>query len=117
MFMEATDRRKHVRYPSNLAVEVQAENDGAGFEATLADICLGGCYVCTVSPPPPGTGLVLKIKLLQSEITLAGRSVTCNPGNGMGVEFLEPASKGGASLKELVAMVENAAREGGNRQL
>ncbi|HYL92193.1 MAG TPA: PilZ domain-containing protein [Alphaproteobacteria bacterium] len=117
MFTEAADRRKHVRYPSSLAVEVHTESDGEGFEATLADICLGGCYVCTVSPPPPGTGLVLKIRLRQSEITLAGRSVTCNPGNGMGVEFLEPGSSSGASLKELVAMVETAASEGGNRQL
>lgn len=83
--MDFIERRRHPRHRCEVVVEVQAGSADEPIQAKLADICLGGCYVAMLSPFPVGTTVVLMFRL--GEIVIAGRTVTCVPGSGMGVEF------------------------------
>jgi len=82
-----TEKRQHVRYAYDAGVEMRTENSGGGYWGTLADICLGGCYINTFSPLPTGTSVVLLIKTSEAEINANGTIVSSHPGVGMGIEF------------------------------
>ena len=86
--MSTIERRKYVRCECELKVEVRFAGQSEALEATVADICLGGCYISTISPPPAGTAVLLSFDASADGATIAGRTVTCMPGSGMGVEFI-----------------------------
>ena len=101
--MSATERRKYVRRQCELTVEVRFSGQDETLLATVADICLGGCYISTVSPPPAGTVVLLCFTGFGEGATLAGKTVTCMPGSGMGIEFT--ASLDAASAEQLKALI------------
>ena len=111
--MTLVERRKHPRFPCDLSVEIKPEDQTIAFPGTLADICLGGCFVSTVSPLPAGTAVVLVFQpdAAPGAVTrVAGRTVTSVPGNGMGIEFT--GSEDGAiivQIKALIAELESEA--------
>lgn len=97
------DKRKWPRYTCDLGVEVRVAQAKTGYWGTIADICLGGCYINTFSPLPTGTPVVLRIKSKNLEVTMQGTTVTFHPGVGMGVQFavsLSPEDEG--HLKSLI---------------
>jgi hypothetical protein len=102
--MSATERRKYPRRECELTVEVRFSGQGESMLATVADICLGGCYISTLSPPPAGTVVLLCFNGAGERVTFAGRTVTCMPGSGMGIEFT--ASIDGGSAEHLKALIE-----------
>jgi hypothetical protein len=108
---QAQERRKHPRYSCDLGVEVRVSDAGAGYWGTLADICLGGCYVSTFSPLPVGTDVVLVLKSPNLEISMSGTVVTAHPGVGMGVQFVGVPAEGQAHLKSLLEELANAASQ------
>lgn len=81
------ERRRYPRYTCDVGVEVRVAEAKTGYWGTLADICLGGCYVNTFSPLPAGTPVVLLIKANNAEFDVTGKTVTFHPGVGMGIEF------------------------------
>jgi hypothetical protein len=85
--MDFIERRRHPRHRCEVVVEVQTASADEPIQAKLADICLGGCYVAMLAPFPVGTTVVLMFRRSAGEIVIAGRTVTCVPGSGMGVEF------------------------------
>jgi len=98
---EAT--RKHPRYNCDLGVEVRVGDAKTGYWGTLADICLGGCYVNTFSPLPAGTPVVLLVRTPSADVSITGKTVTFHPGVGMGIEFSGFVSAADeANLKTLV---------------
>jgi hypothetical protein len=102
--MSATERRRHVRRECELTVEVRFSGQLEAMHAIVADICLGGCFISTVSPPPAGTTVLLCFADAGEGATIAGKTVTCIPGNGMGIEFT--ASVDAASAELLKALIE-----------
>lgn len=102
--MSATERRKYVRRECELTVEVRFSGQLDAMQATVADICLGGCFISTVSPPPAGTTVLLCFGAAGEGATVAGKTVTCIPGNGMGIEFT--ASADAASAEQLKSLIE-----------
>ena len=97
------DKRKYPRYTCDLGVEVRVADAKTGYWGTVADICLGGCYINTFSPLPLGTSVVLLIRTKNLQITILGTTVTFHPGIGMGVQFagsLNPENE--AHLKNLI---------------
>lgn len=106
------EQRKHPRYSCNLGVEVRVADSTTGYWGTLADICLGGCYVSTFSPLPLETAVVLVVKSKNLEISIAGRVVTFHPGVGMGIQFAGPISANGEKgLKSLLEELALAASQ------
>lgn len=101
--MSATERRKYARRQCELTVEVRFSGQDETLLATVADICIGGCYISTVSPPPAGTMVLLCFTALGEGATFAGKTVTCMPGSGMGIEFT--ASLDAASAEQLKALI------------
>ena len=85
--MSAIERRKYVRRVCEVTVQVRFSGQEEILEATVADICLGGCFVSTISPPPEGTTVLLCFNGDGPSAAIAGRTVTCMPGSGMGIEF------------------------------
>ncbi len=111
--MDFIERRKHVRYRYEVSVEVRVANEPEGHRGTLADICLGGCYVSLVSPLPAGTAVQLSFQVQEAATVLAGRTVTSMPGSGMGIEFTGPNdSESAGRLQSLIDLLENKAKEG-----
>ncbi|HEY6248398.1 MAG TPA: PilZ domain-containing protein [Candidatus Angelobacter sp.] len=81
------EKRKHPRYTCDLGVEVRVAGGKSGYWGTIADICLGGCYVSSFSPLPLGTPVVLVIRTKNLEVMMHGTTVTFHPGVGMGIQF------------------------------
>lgn len=101
--VQYAEKRKHPRYTCDLGVEVRIAEAKSGYWGTVADICLGGCYINTFSPLPVGTPVVLVIRTKNLEITMHGKTVTFHPGVGMGIQFagaLSPEEDG--HLKSLI---------------
>src|SRR5271154_289448 len=119
--MTLVERRKYLRFPCDLAVEVRPEDQTVAYPGKLADICLGGCFVSTVSPLPAGTAVVLffhpenggiggveNLPENDGATLVAGRTVTSLPGSGMGIEFTGASDAIIATqLKALIAQLEN----------
>jgi len=96
-------QRKHPRYVCDLGIEVRVGDAKTGYWGTIADICLGGCYMNTFSPLPPGTPVVVLIKSDTAAIDIKGQTVTFHPGLGMGIEFLGFVNPDGeGQLKQLI---------------
>lgn len=107
---QSEEKRRHPRYSCDLGVEVRVADAKTGYWGTLADICLGGCYVSTFSPLPVGTPVVVALKNKNLEINISGQVVTSHPGVGMGVQFAGFANPAGeASLKNLLEELANSA--------
>lgn len=96
-------KRKYPRYTCDLGVEVRVALAKSGYWGTIADICLGGCYINTFSPLPIGTIVVLVIRTKNLEVTMHGTTVTFHPGVGMGIQFASSLSPEEEShLKSLI---------------
>jgi PilZ domain len=105
--MTLTERRKHARRSCELIVEVRYSGQSEAFEAVVADICLGGCYVSTISPLPAGTTVLLCFLVEGGGAAIAGRTVTCMPGSGMGIEFTGSMDANSANqLKSLIDRID-----------
>lgn len=106
------EQRKHPRYSCNVGVEVRVADSKTGYWGTLADICLGGCYVSTFSPLPLETPVVLVVKSKNLEISIAGKVVTFHPGVGMGIQFAGSMTADGENeLKSLLEALAHAASQ------
>jgi hypothetical protein len=105
--MDFIERRRHPRYRCEVVVEVQAASENELCPGTLADICLGGCYVSMIAPFPVGTAVTLIFRRSSGEIMIAGRTVTSLPGSGMGVEFTgENSAEIAVSVQQLTNTLE-----------
>lgn len=106
--MTMLERRKYARRPCTFTVEVRFEGQNEALEATLADICLGGCYVSTISPPPLGTTVLLCFREKERSAIIAGKTVTCMPGSGMGIEFTGGMDgESAARLQSLIDLLDD----------
>ena len=106
--MTFIERRKHQRHECELTVQVRMDGENDVLTAMVADICLGGCYVCTVSPPSTGTVVSLSFEGEGPSAMITGRTVTSMPGNGMGIEFTETMNADNiAWLKSLLARLDD----------
>ncbi len=108
--MSRQERRRHTRYACDLTVEVQPTNQPDIYSGQLADICLGGCYISTVSPLPAGVSVLVHFKASEQQAALLGKTVTSLPGSGMGIEFTAPTgSEGSELLRALIEFLDHAA--------
>lgn len=98
--MSVTDqreRRPHFRGKPRPGRRIEISYQVAGGTATTAftrNIGVGGAFIVTTAPPPPGTVLTLALRLptakqpieVQAEVRWHGDSAEGTPG-GMGVKF------------------------------
>lgn len=106
--MSIIERRRYARYRCEVSVEVQAAGQRSACPGTLADICVGGCFVSMVSPFPSGTSVCISLSIPQFTGVLRGQTVTSVAGSGMGIEFASAEdTEKAARLQALLYSLEN----------
>lgn len=82
------ERRLQPRFPFTASVEAIEPKSHAKLSGRTSDLCLGGCYVDTISPFAAGTAI--KIRLTKEKVTFDAdaRVIFSHIGMGMGVAFI-----------------------------
>ncbi|HET7185583.1 MAG TPA: PilZ domain-containing protein [Terriglobales bacterium] len=83
------NRRQELRYMASGGAKIQEIGSHASHWTTLDDISLGGCYVETTSPLPPGSRVEVLVHLADYQIFARGEVTAVHRLIGMGVRFTE----------------------------
>ena len=101
--VQPDDRRKHDRVP--IAIAVQYKDHQETVVVQSRDVSLGGLFLGTTTPAPPGTELALILHLPDGQVQARGRVVHCLQGIGMGVEFTNFPGDDRARLRDYLGSV------------
>ncbi len=95
--------RRFTRY--NIGATAKVRDVGSRRENVLItrDLSAGGCFVCTGAPLPQGTQIDVRITHRGDEFKALGRVTHNVSAQGMGVEFIEVATKDRAILEKWLA--------------
>ena len=92
------ERRLHDR--SRLIVDVFFDGQDLTGVASTKDISLGGLYMNTQAEVPDGAHLMVRIPMGKQEIVCSAEVVYKNPGQGLGVRFLDLSDDARAVLEQ-----------------
>lgn len=110
------ERRSHARYPCDGGAEIRQLGVEARVWARLTDISLGGCYLESMSPLPPGTIIRLVLIMKEQRLQAKGQVVVQHPHFGMGVQFVAMLDADRKMLESWVADLEAKARPPAGRR-
>ena len=82
-------RRAHEREASMVTVDWRPFGSGVHRVSTTADLSRGGAFLCTASPPPEGSPIVVTIAAPSGPVDVHARVAWRDP-RGMGVRFTRP---------------------------
>jgi len=85
-------------------VELYIEGSESPLRGATSDLSLGGCYIESIFPLPPGTRLELKLQL-EGTLLVLGTVVTCDPQVGNGIQFTKMLPE---DIEELRLFLEDA---------
>jgi hypothetical protein len=83
------DRRSTPRFQFTARAEVMDHASDAVLAGRVVEISQNGCYVNTLSAPPAGTRIRLRITHGRDTFKSAGGIMHVEPGAGMGVQFID----------------------------
>jgi hypothetical protein len=83
-----SNRRRRARHKVNINLELRDERTNIPMRVSATDISGNGCYVESILPLPAGTQLKVALWMDQEKLTTNAVVRTCDPGVGMGVEFM-----------------------------
>ena len=99
------ERRSNKR--KRLLLEARWKSMSSTHEARVDDVSLGGCFVDTVGRVELDEAVDLEIKLPSGEwLSLRGRVASYQPGVGFGMSFTSPSEDEVATLKDLLASLQ-----------
>ena len=82
------NRRRRARHKISFALELRDERNNIPMRVNATDISGNGCYIETIMPIPVGTTLKVEFFLEDDRINSTAIVRTCDPGVGMGIEFM-----------------------------
>lgn len=82
------NRRRRPRHRITFALELRDERTNIPMRVNATDISGNGCYIETIMPLPVATNLKVEFFMEDERITSTAIVRTCDPGVGMGIEFL-----------------------------
>ena len=82
------NRRKFLRHKISHPLELRDERVNTPLRVNATDISGNGCYIETIMPIPVGTTLKVEFFLEDDRINSTAIVRTCDPGVGMGIEFM-----------------------------
>ncbi len=82
------NRRRRPRHRITFALELRDERNNIPMRVNATDISGNGCYIETIMPIPVGTNLKVEFFIEDERTTSTAIVRTCDPGVGMGIEFL-----------------------------
>jgi hypothetical protein len=82
------NRRRRPRHRITFALELRDERNNIPMRVNATDISGNGCYIETIMPIPVGTNLKVEFFIEDERIVSTAVVRTCDPGVGMGIEFI-----------------------------
>jgi hypothetical protein len=83
-----SNRRRRPRHRINFNLELRDQRMNIPLRVNATDISANGCYIESILPLPVGTNLSLEFWMDEERIKSNAIVRTCDPGVGMGIEFL-----------------------------
>ena len=109
--VSGNDRRKDARYKASGGAKLQQIGATSAQWATLHDMSLGGCYVETTAPLPPGSSVDMKIDIGDIHIIARGSVTVCHKLVGMGVKFTEMSPLNRTRLEQVMLTLMQSSSE------
>lgn len=112
---EATiEKRRYIRHPSDIPIEIGLENVGPLEERSLKNVSFGGiCFHSTVAFEP-GNIIHIKIPFMRPVFDAKGRVAWCRAVDGnydVGIEFIAIGDAFRARMVEQICHIEQYRRE------
>jgi hypothetical protein len=82
------NRRRRVRHKISFALGLRDERTNIPMRVNATDISGNGCYIETIMPIQAGTSLRVEFFMEDERVTSTAIVRTCDPGVGMGIEFM-----------------------------
>ncbi|MGI9104591.1 MAG: PilZ domain-containing protein [Terriglobales bacterium] len=106
------NRRKDARYRASGGAKVQEPGAPAGQWTMLHDISLGGCYVETTTPLPPGARVDVLVHVDDVQVTAKGEVTVSHRLVGMGLKFTEMSPLNRQRMEHLIdTLIKSGAAE------
>jgi len=86
--LQASNRRRRARHKISFNLEIHDERKNVPMRVNATDISASGCYVESILPLAVGTILKIEFWIESERINTSAVVRTCDPGVGMGIEFL-----------------------------
>jgi PilZ domain len=83
-----SNRRRRARHKINFNLELRDERTNVPLRVNATDISGNGCYIETIMPMAVGTALKADFWIEEEHVNSSAIVRTCDPGVGMGIEFL-----------------------------
>ena len=83
-----SNRRRRARHKISFNLELRDERTNVPMRVNATDISGNGCYIEMIMPMPVGTALKVDFWIEQEHVNSSAIVRTCDPGVGMGIEFL-----------------------------
>lgn len=87
--MSKGNARRWPRYPFVAIVFAISPFLDVGLTARTTDIGMGGCYINSVNPLPPGTTITIELVHKGESFKAHGEIVYSQPNTGMGIRFIK----------------------------
>jgi hypothetical protein len=98
----APDRRVEPRVKCKCSVEIYADNQTAPIRSRTGDLSLGGCFIEMSIPLPTASMAKVGVWLNETKIWTRIKVVSCTPGFGIGVKFLEISAADKQKLRDFL---------------
>lgn len=85
----APDRRGEPRVKCKCSVELYPDNQSAPIRSRTGDLSIGGCFIEMSIPLAKDSLVKVGVWLNETKIWTRAKVVTCTPGFGIGVKFIE----------------------------
>jgi hypothetical protein len=83
-----SNRRRRARHKISFNLELRDERTNVPMRVNATDISGNGCYIEMIMPMAVGTALKVDFWIEQEHVNSSAVVRTCDPGVGMGIEFL-----------------------------
>jgi len=97
------NRRRFPRHRLSIGLELSDPVSGQRLRARSTDVSVGGCYIETILPLAVGTRLEIEMWIDPSKVSAMAIVRTCDPGVGMGIEFIGVSQEKERQLEDLLA--------------
>jgi hypothetical protein len=105
------DNRRHFRLSSPKGTILAWQTGNKREVSRLVNLGLGGLYIRTSEPPPPGTFIQLLIDVPTGEVRARAIVQTSKPREGMGVKFVAMQQEHRARFAQWLNHLSATARE------
>lgn len=100
------NRRRFARHKISVPMEVRDERVNTPMRVNATDISGNGCYIETILPLPKGTTLKIEFWRETEKIVTSAVVRACDPGVGMGIEFIGLPEEGRQCLQQYLEKVD-----------